>query len=110
MVSGVEVESSVGIFNVLSDDSTPANNAFENLWSMAVPYRHACVPFSPSKNWLKPATCVGSRVWSVMSVRFNVLDTETRAVVLGNTFQVMPNLGLNWLILSSASASFLRLR
>ena len=37
-----------------------------------------------SKNWLKPATCVGSSVWSVISVRFKTRNAAARRVVPGN--------------------------
>ena len=49
-----------------------------------------------SKNWLKPATWVGSSVWSVISVLFKTLNAAARSVVLGNGSHVIPILGLIW--------------
>src|SRR5262245_27837159 len=58
-----------------------------------------------SKNWLKPATWVGSSVWSVMSVRFRTRNAAARTVVVGNGFQTTPTFGLNWFLDSVLEAS-----
>ena len=75
---------------------------------MAPPKTQDSVPLTSSKNWLNPATWVGSRVWSVMRVLFKTLKAAARRVVEGIGFQVTPNFGLNSFLSPTSGLSPLR--
>ena len=63
--------------------------------SSASPNRRLSLPFGSSNIWVKPATWVGSRVWSVIRVRLSTRNAAARRVVPVPRFQVTPSFGLN---------------
>ena len=64
--------------------------------------------FMLSKNWLKPATWVGSRVWSVISVLLKALSAAARTVVAGKRVRMLLRIsGLNWFFDSEPGLSVL---